>query len=69
MKLPCLARDDALIFGDLEGGYLNPDRFSRRFVRSLTLARKELSTDALPMLSSTICAIRTRRSCWRLESP
>jgi integrase len=45
-----LARDDALIFGDLEGGYLNPDRFSRRFVRSLMLARKELGTDVLPMI-------------------
>jgi integrase len=45
-----LARDDALMFGDLEGGYLNPDRFSRRFVRSLTLARKELGTDVLPMI-------------------
>jgi integrase len=33
-----------------EGGYLNPDRFSRRFVRSLTLARKELGNDALPMI-------------------
>jgi integrase len=42
-----LARDDALIFGDLEGGYLNPDRFSRRFTRSLTLARKELGADVL----------------------
>jgi integrase len=45
-----LARDDALIFGDLEGGYLNPDRFSRRFVRSLMLARNELGTDVLPMI-------------------
>lgn len=45
-----LARDDALIFGDIEGGYVNPDRFSRRFVRSLTLASKELGTDAVPMI-------------------
>lgn len=45
-----LAPDDALIFSDLERGYLNPDRFSRRFVRSLMLARKELGADAFPMI-------------------
>jgi hypothetical protein len=39
-----------LIFGDLEGGDLNPDRFSRRFVRSLGLARSQLGADALPMI-------------------
>jgi integrase len=45
-----LVRDEALIFSDLNGGYLNPDRFSRRFTRSLTLARNELGTDTLPMI-------------------
>jgi integrase len=45
-----LARDDALIFGDLEGGYLNPDRFSRRFTRALGLARSQLGAEALPMI-------------------
>jgi integrase len=45
-----LARDDALMFGDLEGGYLNPDRFSRRFTRSVALARRELGTEVLPMI-------------------
>jgi integrase len=44
------ARDEPLIFGDLEGSYLNPDRFSRRFTRSLTLARNQLGVDALPMI-------------------
>jgi integrase len=45
-----LVRDDSLIFSDLNGGYLNPDRFSRRFTRSLTLARRKLSLDALPVI-------------------
>jgi integrase len=45
-----LARDEALIFGDLEGSYLNPDRFSRRFTRSLAPARRELGADVLPMI-------------------
>ena len=33
-----LVRDESLMFAELEGGYLNPDRFCRRFTRSLTLA-------------------------------
>jgi integrase len=45
-----LARDESLVFGDLEGGYLNPDRFSRRFTRSLALARSQLGVDALPII-------------------
>jgi integrase len=45
-----LVRDESLMFADFEGGYLNPDRFSRRFTRSLTIARKELGADALPMI-------------------
>jgi hypothetical protein len=45
-----LVRDDSLIFGDLNGSYLNPDRFSRRFTRSIVLARSELGTDAIPMI-------------------
>ncbi len=45
-----LVRDDSLIFSDLNGDYLNPDRFSRRFTRSLAQAREELGADALPMI-------------------
>jgi integrase len=45
-----LVREDSLIFGDLNGGHLNPDRFSRRFTRSLVLARSELGADILPMI-------------------
>ena len=45
-----LVRDESLIFGDLNGGHLNPDRFSRRFTRSLALARSQLGADALPMM-------------------
>jgi integrase len=45
-----LVRDESLTFADVEGGYLNPDRFSRRFTRSQTLARKELGADALPII-------------------
>jgi integrase len=43
-----LARDDALIFGDLEGRHQHPEFFTRRFTRSLALARRELGADALP---------------------
>jgi integrase len=43
-----LARDDALIFGDLEGRHQHPERFTRRFTRSLAIARRELGADALP---------------------
>jgi integrase len=45
-----LARDDALIFGTLEGGHQHPDRFTRRFTRSLTIARRQLGADVLPMI-------------------
>jgi integrase len=45
-----LVRDEALIFSDLNGGHLNPDRFSRRFTRSLTLAQAQLGPGALPII-------------------
>jgi integrase len=45
-----LARDDALIFGDLEGGYLNPDRFSRRFTRALAACASEPDPPTLPTI-------------------
>ena len=30
-----LARDDALVFGDIEGGHRNPEHVSRQFARDL----------------------------------
>lgn len=35
-----LARDDALIFGDIEGRHLHPERFSARFVEKVAQCRK-----------------------------
>ncbi len=43
-----LARDDALLFGDLEGRYLHPERFSRTFKTALARCRKALGDDAPP---------------------
>ena len=43
-----LARDDALLFGDLEGGYLHPERFSRTFKSAQARCRKELGDGAPP---------------------
>lgn len=45
-----LARDDALIFGDIEGGYLNPDRFSRRFTRALAICANQADAPTLPAI-------------------
>jgi integrase len=45
-----LARDGALVFSDLEGGYLHPERFSRTFREHLAQCRKELGEDAPPMI-------------------
>jgi integrase len=45
-----LARDDALIFGDLEGGYLNPDRFSRRVTRALAACASQPDAPTLPTI-------------------
>jgi integrase len=36
-----LARDDALIFGDLEGSHLNPERFSRTWSKTVRRAIRE----------------------------
>lgn len=41
-----LARDDALVFGDLEGRHLHPERFSRRFAEQLERCRR--TADGLP---------------------
>ena len=45
-----LARDDALVFGDIEGGYRNPDHTSRQFVADVARCRKALGEDRLPMI-------------------
>jgi len=45
-----LARDDALIFGDLEGGHLHPERFSRTWHSHLNRCRDELGADAPPVI-------------------
>ena len=39
-----LVRDDALIFGNLEGGYSHPERFSARFVEKQAQCRRKLAT-------------------------
>jgi integrase len=46
-----LAREDALIFGDLEGHFLHPDRFYRRFQGALKACRRQLGEDALPRIT------------------
>jgi integrase len=43
-----LARDDALVFGDHEGAYRHPERFTRRFKIELRRCRVELGDDELP---------------------
>ncbi len=45
-----LARDDALIFGDIEGAHRNPEHTSRQFVREVTRCREALGEDTLPMI-------------------
>ena len=45
-----LARDDALVFGDIEGKHQHPERFSRRFSEQLTRCRRQLGEDALPSI-------------------
>jgi integrase len=43
-----LARDDSLVFGDLEGAHLHPERFSRTFQNALRSCRKALGEGAPP---------------------
>ncbi|MFC0623212.1 tyrosine-type recombinase/integrase [Kribbella deserti] len=45
-----LVRDDALIFADLDGAYLHPERFSRTFTEQLARCRKALGDDAMPTI-------------------
>ena len=43
-----LARDNALVFGDIEGGYRNGEHVSRQFKRDEARFRKPLGEDAPP---------------------
>jgi integrase len=45
-----LARDDALIFGDIEGAHRNPEHVSRQFARDIARCREALGPDALPVI-------------------
>jgi integrase len=45
-----LARDDALVFGTIEGGHRNPEHVSRQFVADVVRCRKALGEDTLPMI-------------------
>ena len=45
-----LARDDALVFGDIEGDHRNPEHVSRQFARDIARARAELGDQALPVI-------------------
>jgi len=45
-----LARQDALMFGDIEGRHRNPEHVSRQFGRDVERCRKALGPDALPMI-------------------
>jgi integrase len=43
-----LAREDAVVFGDEEGRWQHPDKFSWRFANRLARCRRELGDDAPP---------------------
>ena len=45
-----LAREDALVFGTIEGAHRNPEHTSRQFVADVTRCRKALGADALPVI-------------------
>ena len=45
-----LARDDALVFGDIEGRHVHPERFSRTFRGHLARCRKALGESAPPVI-------------------
>ncbi len=45
-----LARDDALVFGDIEAEYRNPEHTSRQFGRDQERCREALGADALPVI-------------------
>ncbi len=67
-----LARDDALVFGDIEGGYRNGEHVSRQFGRDIERCREALGEDALPVIRlhdlrhthATVCSPAFRsKSC------
>ena len=43
-----LARDDALVFGDIEGDHRNPEHVSRQFARDVERCQSALGIDAVP---------------------
>ena len=45
-----LARDDALVFGDIEGRHRNPEHVSRQFKRDVARCRAALGADAVPVI-------------------
>jgi integrase len=45
-----LAKDDALVFGNLEGGHLHPERFSARFAEKLAQCQRALGREAPPAI-------------------
>jgi integrase len=45
-----LAREDALVFGDIEGQHRNPEHNSRAFARDQVRCREALGADALPLI-------------------
>ena len=45
-----LARDDALVFGNTEGGFRNAEHVSRQFTRDAGRCRKAAGPDTLPMI-------------------
>lgn len=46
-----LARDDALVFGDTEGGHLHPERFWRSFRSAQAQCRRKLGDGTPPQIS------------------
>jgi integrase len=47
-----LAREDSLVFGDVEGQLRNPEHVSRQFARDVARCRKESGADALAPISA-----------------
>ena len=47
----CSRPDAALVFSDLEGGHLHPERFWRTWKTTLARCRKDLGEDAPPMIT------------------
>jgi integrase len=45
-----LMRDDALVFGDIEGTYRSPEHTSRRFVADIAQCRKTPAGEAVPVI-------------------